>query len=175
MNFYTAFSPAEVVPTNPGSTHEITYHLVNDHGDLEPDVIPVDVQSLIQSQEQEASFTNILKRFECGDTSALQLCDLKGDDVKDFSNIPTSLMDAENQLIKAREFFQKLPLEVRSSYGFDNSKFLQSVVDGSFQNKYIKPEVDKRVNAKKAALEKAKLDEQNLFSRFKKFLTEEVK
>lgn len=175
MIFNTAFSPAEVVPTNPGTTHEVSYHLVNDHGDLEPDAIPVDVQALIQSQEQEASFTNILKRFECGDTSALKLCDLKGDDVKDFSNIPTSLMDAENQMIKAREYFDRLPLEVRSSYGFDNSRFLQAVVDGSFQEKYIKPEVDKRVNAKKAALEKAKLDEQNLFSRFKKFLTEEVK
>lgn len=65
--------------------------------------------------------------------------------ITDLTRAPSSLLDAHNQIIKARSVFESLPREVRSEFGGSFSSFMRAVEDGSFTKSY-------KLEAKKAPL-----------------------
>lgn len=95
----------------------------------------------IQAAKEETLVYNILDRFNRGDTEALnKIHGVYGN----FTNMPTTLAEAQQQLINAENTFNDLPIDVRKEFNFSTSEFLASVTNGKFEevfSKYIKDKV----------------------------------
>ncbi len=71
----------------------------------------------IQSYKEECSIENILARAAAGDPNALN--QRKGF-YTDITDTPKTLAEAQNNILKLKQGFEKLPAEIREK--FDNSK-----------------------------------------------------
>lgn len=56
----------------------------------------------------------------------------------DLTTAPKNLMEAQNQIIRSRDVFNSLPVDVRKSYDNNFSTWLTAVNDGSFLQRYSK-------------------------------------
>ena len=95
----------------------------------------------IQLYRDECSLTNILKRYQLGDTSVLNKTN--GQYIDTLSQ-PTTLQEALNLNLKLRKGFDNLKPEVKSKFG-DFNGFINSVLDGSSSE--ILNEFNKEVNS----------------------------
>lgn len=76
----------------------------------------------IQAYLEETKIENILARcIETGDMSALEK--VQGT-YADISEIPTSMIDAQNKIKEAEKNFNALPLEIRSKFENNFNKYL---------------------------------------------------
>ena len=68
----------------------------------------------------------------------------------DFTNAPKTLVEAQQRLIDAENYFMSLPLDVRKEFDHNFSQFLSSVNDGSVteRHSYFNPtqEVQEAMN-----------------------------
>lgn len=86
----------------------------------------------IQASKEDTLIYNILDRFKAGDVSVLQ----KHQGVyADLTNMPTTLAEAQQSLINAENYFNSLPLEVRSDFNHSFSEFLASASAGKLADK----------------------------------------
>ena len=76
-----------------------------------------DIWEEIQSYKEECSIDNILARAAAGDPNALN--QRKGF-YADITDSPKTLAEAQNNILKLKQGFEKLPSEIREK--FDNSK-----------------------------------------------------
>lgn len=76
-----------------------------------------DIWEEIQSYKEECSIDNILARAAAGDPNALN--QRKGF-YADITDTPKTLAEAQNNILKLKQGFEKLPAEIREK--FDNSK-----------------------------------------------------
>lgn len=83
---------------------------------------------------------SIVKRSFMGDVNAIR--PVSDDSFADVTKMPTSLVDAEMQIIRARETFDSLPLDLRERYGFNAMKFCQALADGSYFKLIAKKSAD---------------------------------
>lgn len=72
---------------------------------------------------------DIISRFTRGETNLIGSVDKT---LSDITGFPKDFMEAQNLLVKARNHFENLPVDVRASYNHSVSSFLDSVQDGSF-------------------------------------------
>ena len=105
--------------TDPGSRISNDYQIEIDkrgHKSLHK-VGEHDIWEEIQSYKEECSIDNILARAAAGDPNALN--QRKGF-YADITDTPKSLAEAQNNILKLKQGFEKLPAEIRDK--FDNSK-----------------------------------------------------
>lgn len=108
----------ERIPTPSGSDYENKYIEQLDEYGKKTLVLNGQVNRFEQIQEhaEECDIYNIINRYNNGDLMAFQ--QRKGTYV-DVTNMPTTLMEYQNIVLKAKQEFYDLPIEVRRE--FDNS------------------------------------------------------
>lgn len=119
QNFATLLTPRERFFSNPGSTEANDYQIVLDkkgHKSLKL-VGKHDIYQEIQSYFEETKIENIIARAAAGDVAALNS---KQGFYADITDAPENLAEAQNQILKLSQAFDKLPAEIRAK--FDNSK-----------------------------------------------------
>lgn len=93
--------------------------------------IPLD--ELIQADADSCRIAGIIKRFMAGDAAALNA---RASSYLDLTEAPSNLMEAQERLQKAENYFNSLPVEVQTKYNFDFKNFLQGTADGSFISEF---------------------------------------
>ena len=81
----------------------------------------------IQSFKDETLIYNILNRFAAGDETAINK--VKGM-YGDFTEMPNTLMEAQNQLIAAENAFNQLPIDVRAEFNHSYEQFVAAATKG---------------------------------------------
>lgn len=105
--------------SNPGSRMANDYQIeIDDRGHKSLHKVGEhDIWEEIQSYKEECSIDNILARASAGDPNALN--QRKGF-YADITDSPKTLAEAQNNILKLKQGFEKLPAEIREK--FDNSK-----------------------------------------------------
>ena len=89
----------------------------------------------IQASKEQTLVYNILERFNAGDTSVLnKVQGMYGD----FTNVPKTLAEAQQQLINAENLFMSLPLDMRKEINHSSSEFLASAASGELETRLAK-------------------------------------
>lgn len=160
MKFFTAYNyPTTVAAASGSRTLPKFVRRVDDNGRkiLVQDGIE-DVYGGIQQAAKGIEVADLVRRFRSGDTDAI------GDptfESVDITAAPTSLLDAQNKLIQAREQFDALPIKVKQMYNNDASFWLAKVASGEFvKNTLDEYTVSRETKALKDADEAAKLAQQ---------------
>lgn len=160
MKFNTAYNYPTTVASSSGSrTLPKFVRRVDDNGRkiLVQDGIE-DVYGGIQQAAKGVEVADLVRRFRSGDTDAI------GDpsfESVDITAAPTSLLDAQNKLIQAREQFDALPVKVKQMYNNDASFWLAKVASGEFEkNTLDEYNVSRETIKLKEADEAAKLAQQ---------------
>ena len=83
-----------------------------------------DLYEFIQSHKDSVDIHKILERFENGDVSALNKYQGYYADITDA---PKSFADALNSVIKAKDLFNSLPLEVRAKFDHSPEQFIAAL------------------------------------------------
>ena len=117
--FYTQWG--ELPPHNPtpkGSKYANKYsEQLDEYGKKKLIVVgKTNIYEMIQQDLEDCNIYNILNRVANGEFSALK--QREGTYI-DCTNMPTTLMEYQNIVLKAKEEFYELPIEVRKE--FDNS------------------------------------------------------
>lgn len=77
---------------------------------------PVAVWDLIQSHKEECEIENIIRRAVEGDYNALNAT---SGVFMDITNCPSSIAEAQQYIINAKEEFDKLPKEIKQKFEFN--------------------------------------------------------
>ena len=121
----------------------------------------IDVYAKIQEHHEECKIENIMKRAAMGDMSALQQ---KEGIYVDTTNMPKTLMEANNLVIQLQNEFYELPIEVRKE--FDNSADVYVAKMGSKEYNEIMGKYNEQV---------AKIAEEKNFKEYQKKVKEGAK
>ena len=119
---------------------EHTKHLMKDGTEVFKPDKPVHVYDLIQEGREETLIENIIRKCVEGDESALNV--IQGE-YQDITGHVTSLMECQNMVLKAKEQFDSLPLEIRKQFDNDINKYIAEYGDEGWQKKmgfYQEPE-----------------------------------
>lgn len=81
----------------------------------------------IQASAEQTKIYNILDRFNAGDIDAINK--VKGH-YGDFTNLPRTLAEAQQQLINAEKLFYQQPLEVRQEFNHNPAEFFAAAASG---------------------------------------------
>lgn len=131
MKFFSTGNYPKTVATPSGSrTLPKFVRRIDDHGKkiLVQDGIE-DIYGGIQQAAKGIEVADLVRRFRAGDSDAI------GDpsfESVDITAAPTSLLDAQNKLIRAREEFDALPVKIKQLYNNDASYWLSKVASGDF-------------------------------------------
>lgn len=87
------------------------------------------VYDMIQASAESCKIENILKAVAMGDLSALQQREAT---YVDATTMPKSLMEAQNLVIRAKDEFYNMPLEVRKEFGNDPEKYVSLMGTNEF-------------------------------------------
>ena len=90
------------------------------------------VYELIQSHSEECKIENILHAVAMGDLSALKQREAS---YIDATTMPHSLMEAQNLMIRMRDEFFKMPLEVRKEFGNSPEAYVEEMGTPEFLEK----------------------------------------
>lgn len=96
------------------------------------------VYEIIQESLEETKIENIIRRATLGDTSVLEK--LSGQ-FMDISEMPKTFMEMQNMIIKARQEFDKLPLEIKKNFDFSAEQYINELGTEKFMKKlgYVEP------------------------------------
>lgn len=122
-SYYFAAHRRPTTPTEPGSRYAKTYHMEldpNGHKVLIEDGL-TDTYEVIQSHLESTKIETILARAAMGDESGLYA---KNPQFLDFRDVPQSLAEAQNLIIKMEHEFERLPLEVRKKFDHSAERFV---------------------------------------------------
>lgn len=115
----------------------------------------VDIYNLIQSHREECEIENIIRRAVEGDYNALNA--INGT-YADITNCPSSIAEAQQYIINAKNEFEKLPKDIKSKFEYNAELYVAEMsgnTEGWLDKMGFKAEIEK--NRAKAE-EKAKLD-----------------
>lgn len=87
----------------------------------------------IQASKDQTLVYNILERFNQGDVQALNQ---RQGQYGDFTNAPKTLVEAQQALIDAENYFYSLPLDVRKEFDHSLSEFLSSASNGKLAERH---------------------------------------
>ena len=131
----TQFDERARVHANPGNPEKILYSPKFDsNGSMELiEAGKEDLYASIQSHKDSCDINLILKRYACGDVSALQK---RQGMFGDFTDAPSSYAEALNSMIIAEQYFNSLPLETRAQFDHNFHRFLLSLDKPDFESKF---------------------------------------
>lgn len=119
MEFYSAFNRPESIEAERGSEFAPIYEYEIDKKTGKRKLVKTgetNVYERIQASLESTKIENIVKRYTEGDMSALMIN--QGDYI-DISEMPTSMLEVQNMIMKVKNEFMKLDPEIRNK--FDNS------------------------------------------------------
>lgn len=79
--------------------------------------------NLIQESLEQTKIENILRRAEAGDPFAINV---KNGQYLDVTDVPNTLAEAQNFVIKASQEFEKLPIDIRRKFDMSPEKYIAS-------------------------------------------------
>ena len=129
---------------------------VNGRRHLEKDV-PVAVYDLIQSHKEECEIENIIRRAVEGDYNALNC---KEGVFMDITNCPSSIAEAQQYIINAKEEFNKLPKEIKAKFEY-NPEIYIAEMSGNTEGWLDKMGYTEKINAQKERIEYEKKMNEN--------------
>lgn len=90
------------------------------------------IYDYIQSHADSVNIHVLLRRFRNGEADVLQRVQgVYGD----FTEMPKTYAEAMNAMIKAEQYFNSLPVDVRANFGHSYAQFLASLGDVDFTKK----------------------------------------
>lgn len=121
--FRTRSSGSMRFPTEAGSEYATTYEIELDEKNHKTLVASGKTHTYadIQSHLEETKIENILARALLGDTEALNRVEGR---YVDTTEMPTSLAEAQNMIIKLQNEFEALPLEQRRAFNFSVEEYI---------------------------------------------------
>lgn len=123
MQFKTYYGKHYENYSNAGDRMQIEYELVitKDGREELQKTGMTDIQEFIDSHLESVLLQNIIARYQAGDTEALEKVKGFYADVKDM---PSNFAEVMNLGIKGKQFFDKLPVEVKKLYNNNYMEFL---------------------------------------------------
>lgn len=106
-----------------------------------------DIYAMIQQDAESCKIENILHAVAMGDLSALQQREAT---YVDATTMPSTLMEAQNLVIRLKDEFYKMPIEVRKEFSNDPDVYVSKMGTNEFQ------EIMAPYNNKIAAIAKEK-------------------
>lgn len=113
-----------IVHTNPGSRMMDDYEFQIDQETGKKELIKTgehDIYPEIQSYLEETLIENIITRVTMGDLEALEA---RKTQYIDMANMPVSLMDAQNKILKIEREFNSLPLDQRKQFDMSVEQYI---------------------------------------------------
>uniref|UniRef100_A0AAU8AWE0 Internal scaffolding protein n=1 Tax=Dulem virus 111 TaxID=3145588 RepID=A0AAU8AWE0_9VIRU len=123
MMFKTQYMKTDRVASNLGTRDHVLYSPVFDqNGNMHLEESGhEDIYDFIQSHKDSCDIHTILARYSNGDLTALsRVQGVYGD----FTQVPKTLMDSLNIVIRAQNTFMSLPVEEREKYGHSFERWL---------------------------------------------------
>lgn len=115
--------------TEPGKKTRLTFRWEYDekgNKNLVPDE-EINRDSEIQSYLEETKIENIINRASFDPAIAQKLCAQLGDEeAQDFTEMPSTLAEAQNLMIQAEQTWDKLPREIKQKFDNDVDKFIHN-------------------------------------------------
>lgn len=84
----------------------------------------VDIYNLIQSHKEECEIENIIRRATEGDYNALNAVDGV---FADITNCPSSIAEAQQYIINAKQEFEKLPKDVKAKFEYNPEIYISEM------------------------------------------------
>lgn len=135
MKIRKARDTVEVIgQKNSGLQPEYGYIADNETGELKfCHVRDVDIRAEIASHQDECDMSIIVSRLlQEPDAGYIDDEQMYGD----VSELPKDILEACMYTDRAKAIFNRLPLNIRDSYGSNLYKFLKEVANGEFEKKY---------------------------------------
>lgn len=132
---YTKFDVPEKIKTISGSRYLNTYQEEIDKETGKKHLVKTgetNVYEMIQADLEASKIENILQRVALGDLSALNQ---KETLYVDTTNMPKTLMEAQNIVLKAKQEFERMPLEVRKEFDNSAEKYISEMGTKEFNEK----------------------------------------
>lgn len=123
------FNRPETIPVPEFSGFEIVYEERLDDGVRH--LVKVNENPLndfVQASLADTLIYNIIDKYQKGN---LEILNQTAGHFIDVTGFPTSLADAQKQIIQAEAFFGQLPLDLRKEFDYSSSVFLSKIADGS--------------------------------------------
>lgn len=131
---FTQFIRPKTIPTNPGDHYlDLYQEQYTKKGDKE--IIKVgekNIYEMIQADLEGTKIENILHAMAMGDLSALQQREAV---YYDATTMPKTLMEAQNMIVKAKEDFEAMPMEVKNLFSNNPDKYLAEMGTEEFFKK----------------------------------------
>lgn len=123
MEFYTAYKRPATKPAPAGEKEEPVYQMqINNKG--ERNLVKIgktNIYDIIQESLEQSKIENIIRRAREGDPFALTV--MNGQYI-DTTDLPNTLAEAQSFVIKAKEEFDKLPIQIRRQFDMSPEKYI---------------------------------------------------
>lgn len=123
MKYYTAYNTPETEAAPAGSKEENVYQInidLNGHKIIEK-IGVTNIYDIIQASLEQSKIENIIRRATEGDTNALNI--MNGDYI-DTTDVPKTLAEAQNFVIKAKNEFDQLPINIRREFNMSAEQYI---------------------------------------------------
>lgn len=135
MKFPTQFDKFDRVFSRAGSRKKVLYDPQFVDGELTlVSSGEADLYDEIQSHKDSVDIHVLLKRYQEGDTLALERAQSFYGDI---SQVPRSYSGLLNAMLQSRSVFDSLPAEVRASFDHSFEKFISSMDSPDFFSKLV--------------------------------------
>lgn len=123
MIFYTAYQRSKTEAAPAGTKEEPVYQMqINTRGHKELVKIgKTNIYDIIQESLEQSKIENIIRRATEGDPYALQT--MNGQYI-DVSEMPKTLAEAQQFVIKAKGEFDQLPINIRRKFDMSAEKYI---------------------------------------------------
>ena len=123
MKFASRIKPNKTKGVPTGSKFKNTYEeQLNDHNHKSlVKTGKTNLYETVQKHAEDTKISNILERATLGDKTALNR--MQGQYV-DCTDLPKSLMEAQNEIVKVKSQFETLPVEIREKFNFSPEQYV---------------------------------------------------
>lgn len=133
MKFYTAYNRPKTEKTPAGEKEEPVYQIqIDTAGRKELVKIGMtNIYDIIQESLEQSKVENIIRRAREGDPYALTV--MNGDFI-DTTDLPKNLAEAQSFVIRTKNEFDKLPIEIRRQFDMSAEKYVAAYGTEGWKN-----------------------------------------
>lgn len=125
MTFFTAYNRPKTIPAPVGRSEAPIFDKIFDGNEWKLAEVGLDdIKGRIEASKSDCLIENIIRKFQQGDLSVLSRSQ---GFYSDTVGMPENLMQAQNFLIKCKNQFESLPLDVRSKFDNNFDNYLREV------------------------------------------------
>lgn len=131
--YYTAYNRPKTEAAPAGSKEEPVYQMEIDlkgHKHL-IQTGKTNIYDIIQESLEQSKIENIIRRATEGDPYAL---DMMNGQYIDTTDLPTSLAEAQRFVIRAKEEFDQLPINIRRAFDMSAEKYIANYGNSSWMD-----------------------------------------